>query len=511
LVQPDPEFAEDLAIENFEAHDPLEQAEMLARDDDKRQQEFQRRKQEELQAADDERKQNLRVVEEANAKTDRRMAELATDARRVASTEPDRDGWWNSRSTGQKIAAYLSAMIGGWLSPLQGGRNSALEMIQSEMNADIDRQTAAIERQGQAIASEQGLVAREYARHGDMFRARETARIAGLQDLDERLAAEQVQLDPNGTRVRSILQARSETRAAMSKAAEDQRKQAFNDQLKIGEVERKEREFAERQRSARAGEGIARRGLAQREREYALDRADKIADRDAAERAAQAAPSPTGLRNPDGTPFTTGDTTGDREISNQVAGFAAMDQAASDLENHLRTHADAEGIISWGRLGTTEREQTRALMNNLHVAAIQAQKSGTISKRSLDGIEQVTGGDWTKQSRANPLATLRTQREAAHRRISAGLRAREYKGELPVPSLEIDRAQSAATPEAIDAVDEDRRRKRQEEIGLKWSGPPLPDHVLDELEQRSKLEQARQGRDAAPAPGFDPRSLPGVK
>jgi hypothetical protein len=150
-------------------------------------------------------------------------------------------------------------------------------------------------------------------------------------------------------------------------------------------------------------------------------------------------------------------------------------------------------------------------MNNLHVAAIEAQKSGTISKRALDGIAQVTGGDWTKQSRANPLATLRTQREAAHRRVSAGLKAREYKGELPVPSLEIDRAQSAATPEAIDALDEDRRRKRQEAIGIQWSGPPLPDHTLDELEHRKKLDQARQGRDAAPAPGFDPRSLPGVK
>jgi hypothetical protein len=115
----------------------------------------------------------------ANKKVD---AEEATYRTMVAdlsnpSGEVDPDRWWNSRDTGQKIAAFASAFLTGF-----AGRP---DVIQQMIQRDIDAQQFNLDRadrnKARALEGQKGLVALARDRFGDAILASRAAETAAAE------------------------------------------------------------------------------------------------------------------------------------------------------------------------------------------------------------------------------------------------------------------------------------------------------------------------------------------
>jgi hypothetical protein len=497
-----------LGVRNLEAMTPDELIEMRVRE----QTAADERRAEEHAANERLRKQNLEELTRTQEAANRRTDAALRRAQELAERGEDPDRWMKSRTTGQRIAAYASAIIGGYLSPLRGGRNEGLQMILDAIDQDIESQRQDLAREERALGLEQGAVA-EMVRHGlTQYQAAEASRMAAIQTLDARLAGEQAQRDPRGTQVRRIAQMRAELRDEQARSAEAIRKQAFEDQLKVTQEERKDRELAQRAADARAQRGL---GYAQiRESRAAREAAaeERRLERERAQ-ADAAGRTPTSLWNADGTPFTTGSDADDRRIRKETVDYQGLETAYSRLWNHLRKYEDAQGAINLGRLNSTEREVTAALANNVVKQAAKA-GLGTISERSLEAFKDLLlGGDARQLTRADPLETLRVTRTADRDAIEARLKQEGFRGQIPAGTFEIDEVVSMTDPRAIKEADDARRLEEQRAEGLidETRRVPLPESVADEIRQKRRLEEARHERVRPPEPAFDPSTLPGVR
>ena len=143
--------------------------------------------------------QNAKVRQEAAVKAQAATEQLATDAVKLANTEVDPDRWWHSRSTGQKIAGYIAAIVGGFAANNNGGRNIGLEAINREIDNDIDAQKANIANRRQGLDLRRGLIADQTGAANDAYRQVETVRIAAWENVTNQLTAEAQQYDPRGT------------------------------------------------------------------------------------------------------------------------------------------------------------------------------------------------------------------------------------------------------------------------------------------------------------------------
>lgn len=144
----------------------------------------------------------------------RELLAIDGDLRELSGKSIDTNRWWNSRSTGQKVAAYASAFIGGLFKVHNQGRNSTLEMIDGAIDADVEAQKADIMNRRGILEQRRGLVGELYAKTGDMYRAAETARIAMLDGVEKQIMAEAAQLDPRGTQAANAVAAANAVRAA---------------------------------------------------------------------------------------------------------------------------------------------------------------------------------------------------------------------------------------------------------------------------------------------------------
>lgn len=172
-----------------------------------------------VQAARD----NLAAMQRADAATKAQMDQVQADVQRIAATKVDPTG---GLSGGQKIAGALGAIIGGLVQGRTGAaRNAGADALDNLINRGIEAQKADLANQMQGALSRRGLLSEEYARHGDMFRAQETLRIAAYQHALDQLATQAQLYDPRGTtaiRIGHAMEAIGTQRATVMNALGEQ-------------------------------------------------------------------------------------------------------------------------------------------------------------------------------------------------------------------------------------------------------------------------------------------------
>lgn len=115
-----------------------------------------------------------------------RMDKIEALTKEVSEGKVNPDHFWESRSTGQKIAFGVAAFLGGFVSGFRGGPNEALQHMESAIDRDMAAQRANIENKRGQIGDMRGLLAETYRRYGNMDQAEAAARVIALQQIDQR-------------------------------------------------------------------------------------------------------------------------------------------------------------------------------------------------------------------------------------------------------------------------------------------------------------------------------------
>jgi hypothetical protein len=71
----------------------------------------------------------------------------------LAGQKIDPNRWWNSQSTGQKVALGLAAAFSGFSAGIHGGANQALELVQKHIADDVAAQQENFDRQKGAVTA----------------------------------------------------------------------------------------------------------------------------------------------------------------------------------------------------------------------------------------------------------------------------------------------------------------------------------------------------------------------
>lgn len=161
----------------------------------------------------------LKAVDDERAKYSTMVASLSEPSGEV---NPSR--WWNSRDTGQKIAAIASAFMTGFA----GRPNVVLDLI----NKDIDAQRFNLERadrnKARAVDAQRGVYAAARERFGDEILAVNAARAASAE-----LAQKIVERETAGFKGQEAMVRKRETTAAIMQAKVEAQ-QAFD--LRAGQL-----------------------------------------------------------------------------------------------------------------------------------------------------------------------------------------------------------------------------------------------------------------------------------
>lgn len=199
---------------------------------------------------------NLKAQQDSVAAADAQTKQLAADAARLAATKVNPKQRMQQRSIGGTIADFLALTVGGAFSQYTGGKNLALESLDKSIDDNIAAQKDDIANGWKGIETRKGEIAAEYQRHGDLYRAQETYRVAAYQSAINGLQAEMQQYDPQGAtaiRMRNSLDELHARQAAALSAAQN----TFVEQnIKLRKAALEERTQAEAARHNRADESI---------------------------------------------------------------------------------------------------------------------------------------------------------------------------------------------------------------------------------------------------------------
>lgn len=199
-----------------------------------------------------------------NAELQKERDAVGLELQQLSKHGINNDHWWESRSTGQKVASYLTAIIGGLLAPHRGGKNSGIEFIMDAINQDIGTQQANLQHRRGVLSERRGLVGELAAQNNDVLRSADTARVAALQSLDAQLAAEASQYDPAGTTARRIAEARVAVRQKQGEAAQVLEQKMYDRHKDAAEMDLKLRA----ERRAGAAQKLASKAHAREEARY---------------------------------------------------------------------------------------------------------------------------------------------------------------------------------------------------------------------------------------------------
>lgn len=106
-------------------------------------------------------------VADLQAYKDKRVAELDQKAQEVKSQAVDPKRWFRDASPGVTLLSILSLGLGEFGASLTGRQNTAMQMINSYVDADIAQQQAQIDASKEAFSAEQNAFARELAEGKD--------------------------------------------------------------------------------------------------------------------------------------------------------------------------------------------------------------------------------------------------------------------------------------------------------------------------------------------------------
>ena len=150
------------------------------------------------------------------------LAQVKSEAAALADGSPFQQ-WFATRSTGQKLAGYISAMLGGLLSPQTGGRNSGIDFMMKLADDDATARWTSLRERKQMAGDALGDA-------DDEFRQQESIRLANYEQVARALEGELAQLDPEGTQARrleaAIMGARSRQAESLARYKESQYQRA---------------------------------------------------------------------------------------------------------------------------------------------------------------------------------------------------------------------------------------------------------------------------------------------
>ena len=225
---------------------------------------------------------------EARAKYEEKLIE----AQKLGEQKIDNDNFWASRSTGQKIAGYLSAAISGWLRP--GERNQTVDLIERAIAQDIATQKANLAQQRAGVQMELGIIGKLRALGMQEDDAEDVAELAYYNSAVSTMEADNARFDQRGTTaalkanaIRDMAAVREQKRLDIEnrnhertlKNNKDIRETAktLQDTAKIREDERHAREQeAMAERASKRSTGLGYAGIQSREDEAVLDRAHAL-------------------------------------------------------------------------------------------------------------------------------------------------------------------------------------------------------------------------------------------
>lgn len=183
--------------------------------------------------------------------------QMLADAQRLANVKIDPDRLVKNLGTAGTIGMLLASTVGGAMSQYTGGKNLALDNFGKRVDADIEAQKLDIANQWRGIETRKGAIAAEFERHGDLYKAQETYRVAAYQSAINSMQSQLQQFDPQGATAIRLRDSLDQAHAIQAKALMDFNQQQFTNHMKQAEVETSIRKQLEETRHNKADEYIA--------------------------------------------------------------------------------------------------------------------------------------------------------------------------------------------------------------------------------------------------------------
>jgi hypothetical protein len=188
-----------------------------------------------------------RALEQAEADN----AQVRADAARLANerTRPD-GGFWETRSTMQKVASFVAIIAGGFdqRNKGPGARNVGLDMINGAIEqhiaadrADFQHRMSALDRK-RGAANDAQAIARERARYED------TQRLALNEQAKQQIVSDMQRFDPAGTRAIRMRDMLGQLDARQAQIIEARRKAVIDEELKLADLRNKDLDAAKKRR-----------------------------------------------------------------------------------------------------------------------------------------------------------------------------------------------------------------------------------------------------------------------
>jgi hypothetical protein len=175
----------------------------------------------------------------AKAAQDRQALEM--DAKKLAETNIDPEKWWNDRSTGQKVAAFIAAIAGGLVQP-HGGRNSGLAAIDTMIDRDIDAQKANMANKRAELQRRGGALNDAAATEAEDYREQTMFRVASYERIKTQISTEMQNFDPRGTsriKLGEIYVGIEGQRQAALASMQDKRQKQLMEAIKVDQEQQK--------------------------------------------------------------------------------------------------------------------------------------------------------------------------------------------------------------------------------------------------------------------------------
>lgn len=144
--------------------------------------------------------QQLQLANNARAAKMARLEELREQQAELSKVEIDPGRWWATRSTGQTIAAYITAALGGVMASKQGRPWAEVTgFIDQAVAADIEVQKANLSNRYQSLSNQRGLLKDAIALTGDMERGAELMYASAMDQVALQVEEYAAQFSPGTT------------------------------------------------------------------------------------------------------------------------------------------------------------------------------------------------------------------------------------------------------------------------------------------------------------------------
>ena len=359
-----------------------------------------------------------------------------TEELKRSGVDPNR--LYKTASTPQRIVGALSLFLGGFLEPVTG-KNSALAIIQQQIERDIDAQKVAIDQKRSAIETRRGLYGMMLERHRDAGKAEALANAGYWQAAAAKLEAMAAPM-PEALRLKA-----AQASLAMNEKADGWLAQAAQTKA----------EAQARERAGRAAAAAAARKEERRQYEWEREQNRKDADtaagiEDKAAARAEKERGRTATGDLSKLTATAGFDPKDAERAivsadgRAVVGLAPSKEVATELRDQLASYDEAKISLAemirfqkeegatyggWGsdsKLGSEARKRMTGMHEQLLSSLAKANQKGVLSDQDMERWRKVLPPPETWSSQ-DPVPAW----EDVARRLDRGILVKTKRAGLP--------------------------------------------------------------------------------